>query len=105
MSKSTAITIAEGYEGGVIEEKYNPLIKRREVIVRVFHSGRGTPSRGLIRQALANAYGVSTNCVYIRRIISEKGMNSTIVEAHVYESSEKAKVFEPEYIIKRNEVS
>ncbi|MCS7128746.1 MAG: hypothetical protein N3E36_06350 [Sulfolobales archaeon] len=103
MSKN--ITIAEGYEGGVVEERYNPLIKRREVVVRVFHSGKGTPSRGLVRQALANAYGVSTSCIYVRRIISERGMNSTIIEAHIYESLEKAKVFEPEYIIKRNEVS
>ncbi len=104
MSKSITVTTAEGHEGGVVEEKYNPLTKRREVIVKVFHSGKGTPSRALIRQALANAYGVSANCVYIRRMISERGANSTIVEAHVYESPEKAKIFEPEYVIKRNEV-
>ncbi len=105
MDKGITITIAEGYEGGVVREKYNQLIKRREVIIKVFHSGMGTPSRSLIKRALANAYGVSTSCVYVRRIISERGMNSTIVEAHIYESPEKAKAFEPEYIIKRNEVS
>ena len=52
---------------------------------------------------IANAYEKPIGCVYVRKIISEFGWGVTKVEAHIYDSPDKAKLYEPDYIIKRNE--
>ena len=101
--KSKVIKISEDYLGEVVEEKYNPLIKRLELLIKLSHIGKGTPSRGVVRKAIAQAYNVDINRVYIRKIESEYGWGVTRVEVHIYDSPERAKMFEPEYIIKRNE--
>lgn len=91
------------YSGVVVEEKYNPLVRRIELKIKVAHAGEGTPNRGLLRQALAKAYGRSVSLVYVRSIKTEYGLGVSLVEAHIYESEERARLFEPEFIIKRNE--
>ncbi len=97
------IKIGEDYMGEVVEERYNPLIKRLEIIIRLSHIGKGTPSRGMVRKAIAEAYKAEIERVYVRKIESEYGWGITRVEAHIYDSPERAKLFEPEHIIKRNE--
>ncbi|MEL9909102.1 MAG: 30S ribosomal protein S24e [Desulfurococcus sp.] len=93
------------YSGEVVEERYNPLIKRIELKLRVGHPGEGTPSKGLLRLELAKVYGKNVNLVYIRNVETEYGLGVSLVEAHIYDSEERVKLFEPEYIIKRNEES
>ncbi|ADV65628.1 SSU ribosomal protein S24E [Desulfurococcus mucosus DSM 2162] len=93
------------YSGEIVEEKYNPLIKRLELKIRVGHPNEGTPSKGLLRLELAKIYGKGVNLVYIRNVKTEYGLGVSLVEAHVYDSEERVKLFEPEYIIKRNEES
>ncbi len=97
------IKIGEDYMGEIIEEKYNPLIKRREVYIKLSHIGKGTPSRGLVRKAVAEHYSTEIDRVYVRKIESEYGWGVTNIEVHIYDSPERAKMFEPEHIIKRNE--
>lgn len=101
--KSKVIRIGEDYLGEVVEEKYNPLIKRLELLIKLSHIGKGTPSRGVVRKAIAQAFNVDINRVYVRKIESEYGWGVTRVEVHIYDSPERAKMFEPEHIIKRNE--
>lgn len=97
------IKIGEEYAGEVVEEKYNPLIKRIELKIKISHIGKGTPSRGLVRKAIADAYNVDINRVYVRKIESVFGWGVTNIEAHIYDSLERAKLFEPKHIITRNE--
>ncbi len=97
------IKIGDEYQGEVVNERYNPLIKRLELDIRIAHIGKGTPSRGILRKAVADAYNVDIDRVYVRKIESEFGWGVTRVEVHIYDSPERAKLFEPEYIIKRNE--
>ncbi len=96
------ISIGE-YTGEVVEERYNPLIKRKEVVIRIAHIGKSTPSRGLIRMEVAKYYNVEVDRTYIRKIETEYGMGVSKIYVHIYDSVERAKEFEPEYIIKRNE--
>ncbi len=91
------------FTGEIVEEKYNPLIKRKEIIVRIGHIGKSTPSRGLIRHEIARIYGVDANRVYVRMIKTEYGMSVSNAEIHIYDSSDRAKLFEPPHVIKRNE--
>jgi small subunit ribosomal protein S24e len=96
------ISIGE-FSGEIVEDKYNPLIKRREVVIRIAHIGKSTPSRGLVRHEVAKAYNVDVNLVYVREIRTEYGMGVSNAVIHIYESVERAKQFEPPHIIKRNE--
>jgi len=91
------------YTAEIVKEWYNPLVKRKELIVRIAHIGRTTPSRGLIRVELAKAYGVDVERVYVRKIDTEYGMGVSNVEVHIYDTPERAKAFEPPHVIKRNE--
>jgi len=91
------------FTGEIVEEKYNPLIKRKEILLRIGHIGKSTPPRGLIRHEIAKHYGVNVELVYVRNIKTEYGMGVSNAIIHIYESVERAKKFEPPHIIKRNE--
>ncbi|MEM0001315.1 MAG: 30S ribosomal protein S24e [Desulfurococcaceae archaeon] len=102
---SKHVRILDKYDAEVIEEKYNKLIGRRELTLRLIHLGEGTPSRGLLKIGIGKLYNKEPTLVYIRRIESKYGLSETVVEAHVYDSVERAKLFEPEYVVKRDEES
>ena len=102
---SKHIRLLNKYDCEIVEERYNPLIKRREIVLSVFHGDEGTPSRGFLRKALADLYKVDVNLVFIRTIKTEYGMSVSRVKAHIYETPDRARAFEPEYVIKRDEES
>jgi len=104
MSEKKVISIGE-LLGEIVEERHNPLIKRMEVTIKVVHIGKSTPSRGLIRLSVAKYYNVDVDRVFVREIATEYGIGVSTVHVHIYDSVERAKQFEPEYIIKRNEAA
>mgnify|MGYP001772651058 CR=1 FL=1 len=99
------VKIMDKHDAEIVEERYNPLIDRLEVVLRVVHFNEGTPSRGVLKSEIAKIYGKDPHLVYIRRVQSTYGLCETTVEAHIYNSLERAKKFEPEYIAKRDEES
>lgn len=99
------VRLMDKYDAEIVEERYNPLIGRLELEVKVTHFGEGTPSRGIIRQGLAQLYGKSVEQVYIRKVRTEYGAPVSSIEVHIYDDVERAKYFEPEYVIKRDEES
>ena len=86
----------------VIEEKYNPLIKRIEITGLIYHIGKGSPARKNIREKVANAYNKPIDVVYIRKLESEFGIGRTRALIHIYDSVERALAFEPKHIIQRD---
>ncbi len=102
MSSERKIELGEGYSVSIISEQYNPLIKRRELVLLIHHIGKGTPERMALREAVAKAYQVDEEQVYVRKMVSEFGMGATRAFVHIYDSPERAKEFEPEYIRKRH---
>ncbi len=99
---SKTVKIGE-YTGEIVSEKYNPLIKRKEVIIRIGHIGKSTPSRGLIRSEASKIYSTEIEKVYVRKMETEYGLGATTAYIHIYDDVDRAKKFEPEHIIKRNE--
>lgn len=99
------IKILDKHDGEIIEERYNPLIGRYEVVLKLVHLGEGTPSRGELKKELAKLYSKPVDLVYIRRIQTGYGISETTVEAHIYDSEDRAKKFEPAHIIRRDEES
>lgn len=99
------VKLMDKYDAEIVEERYNSLIGRLELEVKVTHLGEGTPSRGIIREGLARLYGKRIEQVYIRKVQTEYGLPVSSVEVHIYDDVERAKYFEPEYVIKRDEES
>lgn len=93
------------YPAEIVEERYNPLIKRLEVQIRVTHLNEGTPSRGILKKAIASYYGKNEKLVVIREVKTEYGLHVSTVKAHLYDSEDRLRLFEPEYLLKRDEES
>ncbi|MCD6323767.1 MAG: 30S ribosomal protein S24e [Desulfurococcales archaeon] len=87
----------------VLEERHNKVIGRLEISGVVTHVGKGTPSRGVVRSAIAKIYGKDESLVVIKYIKSEYGMGRSKIKAHIYENEDRLKLFEPDYILKRGE--
>ncbi|GEM_PF-375607 len=96
------INIGE-FTGEIVEEKYNPLIKRKEITIKITHIGKSTPSRGLIRIEVAKYYNADIEKTFVRKIETDYGIGVSTAYIHIYDDLERAKKFEPEHIIKRNE--
>ncbi len=96
------IDLGEGIWAEVIEDRYNPLIGRREVKLRLHHELKPTPPRITVRMSVANAFSTGLDRVYVRSIKTEYGIGISVAEVHIYDTRERALQFEPEYIIERN---
>ncbi|MEM1712375.1 MAG: 30S ribosomal protein S24e [Acidilobaceae archaeon] len=92
----------DGIKGEVLEDKYNGLIGRRELTIRVDHILKSTPSRLDIRVKLSRILNVDIERIYVRSIKTEYGVGISIVIVHIYDTTERAKVFEPEHIVRKN---
>jgi ribosomal protein S24E len=58
----------------IIEEKENPLFKRRELVAAVNFASSATPSKMALQKALADQLKVGADSVEITKIISENGL-------------------------------
>jgi small subunit ribosomal protein S24e len=87
----------------IVSMKENPLLKRKEVDFRVEQGPKGkTPARLEVKKALAGELKMSEEVVFVKRMRTMTGTNTTVGVANAYETVEQAKFIEPEYIIKRN---
>ena len=104
MAQSLArrISLDEGVYAEVVSERYNPLIKRRELDLVIHHELKPTPMRITLRMQLAEALGADVRLVYVRSIRTEYGIGRSRARVHVYESLDRVKAFEPQHIIDRN---
>ncbi|UCD72819.1 MAG: 30S ribosomal protein S24e [Candidatus Bathyarchaeota archaeon] len=86
----------------IISETENVLLGRREITFSVSHTSAGTPSRIEFRRQIAAQLGADLECVYVIEMISRTGMDSTMGQLRVYDSPQRAKLVERDYILKRN---
>jgi ribosomal protein S24E len=87
----------------ILADNENALLKRREVHFQVEHRQTGnTPPRLDVRKALAAELKLNSDLVFIKKFKTKTGTNIAVGIANVYDSSEQAKLIEPEYIVKRN---
>lgn len=93
-----------GISAEIVEEKRNDLIGRRELKLRLDHTGQPTPKRTELRSKIAELLGVSVERIVIKSVESSYGAGISVVEVNIYDTPERLKRFESEYILKRNEV-
>ncbi len=97
-----AIRVDDNTYVEIVSERYNKLVRRVEVVGLVHHVGRGTPSRSELRDALSKWSGRPADNVYIRNIMTEYGVNRSLIRANIYDDGERAKAFEPQHVIRRH---
>ena len=87
----------------IISKKENPLLKRKEVQFKIEHGPNGkTPARLDVKRSVAAELQVNEQLVFVKRMKTMTGTTTAVGFANAYETSEQAKIIEPEYIIKRN---
>lgn len=87
----------------IIQEQYNPLLKRKEIKFEIDHAqDKGTPARLEIRQRLADILKAKPEVVYVKRVETKAGTMRATGSANAYDSVEQAKLIELKYIIARN---
>ena len=86
----------------ILEERDNPLLYRKELIVEIDHVGEPTPSREEVRKRIAALKGVSENLVIVHTIKPMFGIGKSKAFIKIYQSEEKLKEIEPEYMLKKH---
>lgn len=78
------------------------LLGRKKVRFRVERTSRPTPSIWETRSALAAIGGFKPDGVAVVRIEQKSGIDSSEGEAHVYETEEEMRKWEPKHVILAN---
>ncbi|UCG03584.1 MAG: 30S ribosomal protein S24e [Candidatus Heimdallarchaeota archaeon] len=91
-------------ETTIIQEKYNPLIGRKEVDVLLTHLGEITPSRESVRAKIAALLNLDLENVVIQSIQGHFGEPRSRVIVHCYDNADDVMIFEPKYRLKRNKI-
>jgi len=87
----------------ILSKKDNPILKRKEIAFSIDHGPRGkTPGRLEVKKNLAAGLGISEELVFVQKMKTMTGTNTSIGVANAYENKEHARSIEPEHIIKRN---
>ena len=84
------------------QDKYNPLLKRKEVSLEIDHDGQGTPSRAELRKAVASKYNTKQENVYVIEMETGTGTQSAISGVEVYDDAQSALQTVPKHIQIRN---
>jgi len=85
----------------VESERYNPLLKRKELHLKVSFNGK-TPSRAEIREKVAGLMNTGLDRIVIDYIKNEFGKREAKVYAKIYDTPEALKAIEEKHIIERN---
>ncbi len=86
----------------ILEDRANPLLKRREYRFEVEHATAATPTRDAVRDALSQLVKSPKDRVIVERMKARFGTAVTRGEALVYETVDAAKATERSHILVRN---
>jgi len=88
----------------ILEDRYNPLLCRREIKFLVEHIGRPTPIKFEVRKYLAAMLNKDLDLVYIVRFVTKTSTNISEGLCHVYDSRDYAERLVPGFIRRKNEL-
>jgi small subunit ribosomal protein S24e len=80
------------------EEKYNPLLKRRELKIIVKHEKESTPSKETIKNFLKDKFKVDESQIKLDFIISKVGISESFIKAKIYDEKREVKKVEAQSI-------
>jgi len=85
----------------VDKERYNPLLKRKEVHVKVKYNG-ATPSRSVLREKIAGLFNAELDRIVIDYIKTEFGKTEAKCYAKIYDTPGDMLEVEEDHILRRN---
>lgn len=88
-------------EIAIINDKKNPLLKRREIKFKINHD-TGTPKRNDVKGKLVAMLNAKPKLVVIERMRSEFGKRETLGYVKIYDSEKYLKRIERPHIVERN---
>jgi len=88
----------------VLRDDENPLLDRRELMLRIFGTPT-TPSRGDLLELIAARYGARLENVVVEKIITEFGRQDAVVDVRIYADPTIAERTENAYVIERSKKS
>ncbi|MEM5815272.1 MAG: hypothetical protein QXD89_02180 [Candidatus Aenigmatarchaeota archaeon] len=68
----------------IVQEKYNPFLKRRELEIFIVHPNSPTPSKENVKSFLKEKYNADDSQIEIKCVISKAGLPQTLVKARIY---------------------
>ncbi|QGA54775.1 30S ribosomal protein S24e [Sulfolobus sp. E5-1-F] len=102
MESQAKVKISDKAEGIIERDIQNAVVGRREISLKVYHMGSGTPSRKDIIKAIVQAFGSQENLVVVRKISTSYGAGISNVKLHIYKSREILEKIEPKYLLDRD---
>lgn len=102
MSQQLKIKVSDKAEGVVEKEVQNNVFNRRELTLKIFHIGSGTPSRKEIISALSAVYGVKEDLIVVKKVKTVYGAGISIVRVNIYKNREDLEKVEPKHLIGRD---
>jgi small subunit ribosomal protein S24e len=76
------------------EEKYNPLLKRKELKLLAKHEKEPTPSKETVKNFLKEKFGVDDSQIEIDFILSRIGIPESFIKAKIYDEKREVKKVE-----------
>ncbi|MEM1599249.1 MAG: 30S ribosomal protein S24e [Sulfolobaceae archaeon] len=101
-SSQVKVKISDKAEGIVERDFQNSVLGRRELWLKVYHMGSGTPSRKEIIKAVAQSLNVSENVIVVRKVFTTYGAGISNVKLHIYNSRDVLEKIEPKYLLDRD---
>jgi small subunit ribosomal protein S24e len=86
----------------IVQEKENPLLDRKEVVVRISHKGATTPKRIEIRNKILAKLGAAEDCLILGPLKQRYGATEALATVKIYRSKKRALELERPHIIKKN---
>jgi len=85
----------------ILEERDNPLLERRELVVKVVHDA-ATPPRADVRDKIAALITANKDTVILDSLKSKFGVRELIAVVKVYKTKERAFQIEPKHKLMKN---
>jgi small subunit ribosomal protein S24e len=86
--------LGEKMEIIIQEEKYNPLLKRKELKLLAKHEKEATPSKEMVKKFLKEKFNVDDSQIEIDFILSKVGLAESFIKAKIYDEKREVKKVE-----------
>ena len=89
----------------IVKKTENKLLERIEVEAKIEHFGQAVPTRDAFLSKIAAQMNKERDQVVLIKMQAKYGVGRSQALVHVYESSERAKLIEKEYLLKRSGIT
>lgn len=69
----------------ILEEKHNPILKRKDIIIEIRHQGKPTPKKEDVHKAVTDRFKGDPKKTEVIYMLTEKGLGKTKAKAFIWE--------------------